>query len=165
MLDITQKEKAKNYIKEIAKRFIELKPKSSGNQSEISMNATSQLDQDSESDDEVEALLASNDDQNVNENMELNVIVNQLALYDKNQERLKRSSNILEYWAATTYTSLSEVANILLSTPATQVSVERLFSIVKYVFSSLRTKMTGEILEDVIFLKANNVNFVQNKIR
>jgi hypothetical protein len=71
----------------------------------------------------------------------------------------------LEYWAATTYTSLSEVANILLSTPATQVSVERLFSIVKYVFSALCTKMTGDILEDVIFLKANNVNFVQNKIR
>jgi hypothetical protein len=35
------------------------------------MNATSQLDQDS--DDEVEALLASNDGQNVNENLELNV--------------------------------------------------------------------------------------------
>jgi hypothetical protein len=90
------------------------------------MNATSQLDQDS--DDEVEALLASNDGQNINENLELNVIINQFALYDKNQERTQRTSNILEYWAATTYTT------ILLSTPATQVSVERLFSIVKYVF-------------------------------
>jgi hypothetical protein len=35
------------------------------------MNATTQLDQDS--DDEVEALLASYDGQNVNENLELNV--------------------------------------------------------------------------------------------
>jgi hypothetical protein len=101
------------------------------------MNATSKLDQDS--DDEVEALLASNDGQNINENLEQNVIINQLALYDKNQERLKRTSNILEYWAATTYISLSEVENILLLTPATQVSVERLFSILKYVFSALRT--------------------------
>jgi hypothetical protein len=122
--------------------------------------STSSTPSTSQFDDEVEAYLASKDD-NSDRTLERNMFISQLTLYDENQQRLPRDSNILEFWSLSPFTQLSQVANILLATPATQVSVERLFSIVKLVFSPLRARIGGNLLADIIFLKANQVNFAK----
>jgi hypothetical protein len=56
-----------------------------------------------------------------NDKFERNIIISQLTLYDENQEQLQRDSNILEF------TQLSQVASILLATPATHLKIQRLF--------------------------------------
>jgi hypothetical protein len=54
--------------------------------------------------------------------------------------RFPRYSNILEFWPQLLFTQL------------TQVSVERLFSIVTFIFSPLRTRIGGTLLSDIVFL-------------
>jgi hypothetical protein len=53
------------------------------------------------------------------------------------------------------------MAKILFTTPATRVSAEQLFLIVKFIFSPSRTRFEGTLkgLSDIVFLKANQVNF------
>jgi hypothetical protein len=74
------------------------------------------------------------------------MFISQLTLYDENQERLPRDSYILEFWSLSPFSQLNQVTNILLATPATQVSVEIFFSIVKITFSSLRARIEGTLL-------------------
>jgi hypothetical protein len=72
-------------------------------------------------DNEVEAYLASKDDKSERK-LERNMFISQLTLYFKKFRTL-------------VCRQLSQVANILRATPVNQMSVERLFSIVKFIFS------------------------------
>jgi hypothetical protein len=58
----------------------------------------------------------------------------------------------------TVHTQLSQWANILHTTPAIQVSVEWLFPIVKLIFFTLRARIGRNLLSDIVFLKAIQVN-------
>jgi hypothetical protein len=78
------------------------------------------------------------------------MFISQLTLYGENQERLPHDSNILEFWPPSPFTQLSHEANRLIATPETQVSVERLFSIVKFIFSPLRARIGGTLLSVII---------------
>jgi hAT family C-terminal dimerisation region len=102
------------------------------------------------------------EEEHSSQKLERSSLISQLTLYNESQERLPRESNVLEFWAGSMLTQLSWVANILLATPATQVSVERLFSLVKFVFSPLRARIGGSLLADIVFVKANKVNFTNN---
>jgi hypothetical protein len=55
--------------------------------------------------------------------------------------------------------SIESGGNILFAIPATQVSVKLLFSIVKFIFSPLRTIIEETLLTEIVFLKAHQVNF------
>jgi hypothetical protein len=86
-------------------------------------------------DDDFEMFLASKED-NSNQTLERNNLTIYLTLYplySENQERLPHcqknptKSNVLEFRSSSMLTQLSRVANILLATPATPVSVKRLF--------------------------------------
>ena len=50
---------------------------------------------------------------------------------------------------------LLTTAQILSVMPVTQVSVERLFSSMKFILSDQRSSMTQELLEAILFLRAN----------
>jgi hypothetical protein len=52
---------------------------------------------------------------------------------------------------------LRDVALVLLSLPPTQVSVERIFSMLKLLKSDLRTRLKEDILSTIIFLRANKI--------
>jgi hypothetical protein len=93
--------------------------------------------------------------------LERNIFISQLILYDENQARLQRDSNILKFWSLLPFTQLSRgpKPNTLLDTPANQVGVERFFLIVKFIFSPICTIIGGTLLSGIVFLKANQVNF------
>ena len=50
---------------------------------------------------------------------------------------------------------LLTTAEILSAMPVTQVSVERLFSSMKFILSNQRLSMTRELLESILYLRAN----------
>lgn len=63
----------------------------------------------------------------------------------------------LKWWSGVKekFPLLSRIAVIILSVPVTEVTVERMFSHLKVVLSDRRTKMNGNLLEAIIFLRLN----------
>lgn len=63
----------------------------------------------------------------------------------------------LKWWSGVKekFPLLSRIAVIILSVPVTEVTVERMFSHLKVVLSDRRTKMNGDLLEAIIFLRLN----------
>lgn len=76
-----------------------------------------------------------------------------------NQPLLQTNENILKYWNQKrfTYPQLFYLSNIVLATPPTQVSVERLFSSLKFVVSNLRMSLKDSIIDDVLVVRNNNI--------
>lgn len=67
------------------------------------------------------------------------------------------SSDLLEYWEEMNYTKpyLYKLALIIHGSPATQVSVERAFSTLKYILNDYRYKLNHDTLQDILLLKLN----------
>lgn len=86
-------------------------------------------------------------------------IENKLEVYNVEQKRLHRKNNILQFWdeQKNDQPELYKLAMIVLSVPATQVSVERLFSGLKFILSPLRTNIKENILEDQLLVRANRI--------
>lgn len=74
------------------------------------------------------------------------------------QVRLPASENILIFWETkkNILPQLYTLSNIVLAAPSTQVSVERLFSSLNYVFNKLRTKLKSDLIEDILFIRNNS---------
>lgn len=70
------------------------------------------------------------------------------------------SADILKFWEhkKEKYPSLYKVAKIVLATPVTEVSVERLFSSMKFVVSDLRLNLKDDIIEDILFIRSNHLH-------
>jgi orotate phosphoribosyltransferase len=51
---------------------------------------------------------------------------------------------------------LSAVANAVMAVLATQVTVERAFSALKYIYSDLRANLKDELFEHILIIKLNN---------
>lgn len=73
------------------------------------------------------------------------------------QEEIQETPDAINYWkrSATMYPILSQVALDLVCVPVTEVSVERLFSHLAFILNPLRNRLTGDILEDILFLRMN----------
>ncbi|KAF0702707.1 zinc finger BED domain-containing protein RICESLEEPER 1-like isoform X2, partial [Aphis craccivora] len=69
-------------------------------------------------------------------------------------QRISYNSDIREYWASkkNEHPELHELAQVTLAIPATQVSVERTFSSLKFILSDLRGNLTPSLLESIIFI-------------
>lgn len=74
------------------------------------------------------------------------------------ETRLKRNKNVLCYWAsmAVTNPDLQKLAMSVIALPVTQVSVERAFSCLKFIFPPLRSSLNEKVLEDILFIRLNN---------
>ncbi|XP_025192072.1 uncharacterized protein LOC112592275 [Melanaphis sacchari] len=70
----------------------------------------------------------------------------------KNVERISYTADIFQYWKTRQLTDpeLYQLASVVLAVPATQVSVERSFSGLKFVVSDLRTSLDPELLEAIM---------------
>jgi hAT family C-terminal dimerisation region len=73
--------------------------------------------------------------------------------------RLDKRANILTFWEDNKLImpELYKLAQTVLAVPATQVSVERLFSGMKFILSHLRASMNSDILEDILIVRSNAI--------
>lgn len=75
----------------------------------------------------------------------------------KNVPRASSDSSVLKYWndRKNSHAELSELAEIILSVPATQVTVERLFSSLRFIVSHLRASMKPDTVDDILVIRCN----------
>ncbi|KAK2579426.1 hypothetical protein KPH14_002638 [Odynerus spinipes] len=108
--------------------------------------------------DEVKKMLRNLDNQKRGNNTSLHSldIMNMLRKFLE-YPRLDSKENILEFWDRNknNIPELYSLAKIALSVPPTQVSVERLFSSLKYILSYLRYNLSDNILDDILMLRVN----------
>lgn len=73
------------------------------------------------------------------------------------QEKPTYPFSIAGHWKAVLQTDpeMAELANVILSAPATQVSVERAFSVLTLILSKSRTCLKDQNLQNLIFAKLN----------
>lgn len=65
--------------------------------------------------------------------------------------------NILDYWSQRGKDDmLGKLARVVLVAPGTQVSVERLFSILKWILSEKRNQIDENVLEDTLLIIAQH---------
>jgi len=74
----------------------------------------------------------------------------------------RETENIRSYWAnekedssSRTLPVIRSLNNIIFAIPATQVTVERLFSHLHYIFSDLRCSIASKILDDILICRLN----------
>ncbi|XP_016663574.1 uncharacterized protein LOC107884945 [Acyrthosiphon pisum] len=79
-----------------------------------------------------------------------------LKSYHIDQKRLNNKVNILQFWKTMEASNpeLSQLAKVVFSAPATQVSVERLFSGLKFILSPYRKSETNNCLLKLLVLLA-----------
>lgn len=67
--------------------------------------------------------------------------------------------NILDFWEKRKLTDpyLYNLSKVVLATPPTSVSVERLFSSLKFVLNNLRMSLNDSIIEDVMVIRNNHL--------
>lgn len=80
-------------------------------------------------------------------------------------QRLPRSENILKYWEKRRYSDpyLYQLAITVLSVPVTQVSVERIFSHLKFILNYLRSRLRSNVVNDILFVRCNKI-FQKNEL-
>lgn len=73
------------------------------------------------------------------------------------EKRLPLKTNILEFWELKKkkYPKLYSISQVIMAVPSSQTSVERAFSTFGFIFSSLRTLMSPEILQAVLLIRNN----------
>jgi hAT family C-terminal dimerisation region len=70
--------------------------------------------------------------------------------------RAQFDQDIINFWKnRTEYPILKEIALDILAVPVTEVSVERLFSHLNFILDPHRSSLTGEKIEDILFLRMN----------
>lgn len=81
---------------------------------------------------------------------------NEIEEYLK-EPRLKNSSNILHYWTIKKdkMPKLFDLSEIILAIPPTQVSVERLFSALKFILSPHRSSTKPDIIQHILLIRLN----------
>lgn len=84
------------------------------------------------------------------------VIQDSLCEFRK-ENRIPTNVNILKWWKEqqNQRPELYDISKIILAASATQVSVERLFSAVKFIMSPRRNRLDDDSLNAVLILKTN----------
>ncbi|KAE8739238.1 hypothetical protein FOCC_FOCC015268 [Frankliniella occidentalis] len=93
-------------------------------------------------------------------------ISSKLNVYFRSTERVKdRKTSILKWWEdrKIAYPELYEVAKVVHAIPSTQVSVERLFSALRFIMHHLRSNLNGKMVEDLVLI-LNNSHLVNEDI-
>lgn len=104
------------------------------------------------SDDELESVLEQLDRKETLPNRK--TVVDIINSFD-NIKRLSPRTDVLQFWHNHTEKELKSIAEIVLAAPATQVSVERAFSTLKFILSDLRASVDEDLLEDILLLNLN----------
>lgn len=80
-----------------------------------------------------------------------------LQNYEKNEPRKHHTVSLLEDWETLKmeYPELYQLATIIFGIPPTQVSVERSFSAMAFIFNPKRAQLAQEMLENILIIKLN----------
>lgn len=111
-------------------------------------------EKESEEEDLLGAFLDATDGNNIN-NTESRLIEKYLYNFRKTQ-RIGAKDNLITWWENKKFhmPELYQLAMIIHAMPITQVSVERLFSSMKYIFSDLRGNLSPELLDDILVIRS-----------
>lgn len=98
-----------------------------------------------------------------NQSLSINNIIHSYDQIPVSDYRNK-NFNIFEYWSSVpqNFNELKETAFVIFTAAATQVSVERAFSVLRYVLSERRGNLDKDLLEAILFILLNE-RFFQNK--
>lgn len=137
-------------------------------ESKITVTTTSPLDSDVEDveENDLEKLLKDEERKKITDrpveenqtNLNISDIINNYIEKVVKGPRLKSTRNILDYWKE--YESerpeLYKLAQVLMGVPATQVSVERLFSGLAFIYNPLRSRLSESVLEEIMLIRSNH---------
>lgn len=131
----------------------------------INVERASDMSQsDNESDDEIEKLLMSKEKERLENNQNNNIagdserhLLNFIASF-LNEPRVKHSKcKNVRTFQKLKMPLLHFLSKTALSAPATQVSVERLFFVLKLVLSNQRPNLSEEMCNDIMFIRCNDI--------
>lgn len=87
--------------------------------------------------------------------IDVSLLEEEIKNFLQKERQLLLKRDILSFWNERKNHKLFDLATVLLAIPFAQVSVERLFSILKFIHNSYRARLGSEILNDIMFLNAN----------
>ena len=89
----------------------------------------------------------------------------ELKSYMKDK-KMSSKEKLLPFWGSkkTQYRRLYKIAAVFHQIPVTEVSVERLFSHVKFILNPLRSTLSASLLDDILLIRLNFHLFEKNKI-
>jgi hAT family C-terminal dimerisation region len=148
VLSVNEKEAAKAHLLSLWDR---MNPETCNTTASHSANIPEEAD-------DLELYLRATESSNDSRSMEGQVhrmgIIRILDAFDA-ERRLEKDRDILDYWESQKLNKpeLFSLAQIALSFPVTQVSVERAFSSLKYVLSPYRQNLKPDIVEDILVIR------------
>ncbi|KAK3910015.1 Putative AC9 transposase [Frankliniella fusca] len=154
----------KSYLKKLWAR-IQQKTRATENNVEVITNEDTSSpdtpDPDTpESEDEVSAMIKARDIDRVSgQNSSDRDIGVSLESYYRSTPLLDRKKSVLKYWEENKVIMpvLYQLALIVHAIPATQVSVERLFSALKFILIPLRLKLSSQMIDDLLIIFNNSI--------
>ncbi|XP_063538085.1 uncharacterized protein LOC134747389 [Cydia strobilella] len=158
-LNTNQATEARKFLTDIYMRIVKLKQHQGQSQPVPGTSETSEAD--TRASDSFEDYLrhqfAGNERINVQFTLENELIYKLVSFLQ--EPALPPNSNILEYWSLkkVSHPYLYNMAMVVLATPPTSVSVERLFSSLKFVLNNLRMRLNDSIIEDIMLIRNNNL--------
>ena len=89
----------------------------------------------------------------------MKIFINELNSYEQNyfENRVDSKNPIMQFWQekSKTFPALFQVAIVALGAAGTQVSVERLFSFLKFILNDQRDKLTSQNLDNILLVMCN----------
>lgn len=143
LLSNTEKKIAKNHLMIIYNKIHKI------TESSISRDSPNSV-----SEDEVEIISKQLNNQDVIQSKKQVTVANFIDMFD-GVKRISKDKNIFQFWQNYHNDDLKKIAEVVLSVPSTQVSVERAFSTLKFVLSDLRASIDETLLEDILLLNLN----------
>ena len=137
-----------------------IKPEGTADQSRQPPSEPSETETETrESRDPLESLLKSKETSRRNAARRAATSIDSVIDSFLSEPRLDQKENIVEYWYGrrVSHPILYALSKVVLAMPATQVSVERLFSGLKFILSLQRLQLTKDLLNDIMFLSANDI--------
>lgn len=150
LLSPTEKIKAKTHLVSVFERIELIK------ETTIVENVNISLSQDNDSDD-LDNYISQLSRSNINYTFRVTPNITAIVEGFENTPRLPHKTSILEYWEKKKEESpeLFALAKVVFGVPATQVSVERSFSSLKFILSDMRGNLSKEMLENILMIKLN----------
>lgn len=174
LLDMDKRNEAVQFLQNLSTRVAALNSQNSGTEDEaneqdpVNRNEHHEFGNSSYLcdgvDEDLFALVQSNDERLTTsssaKNSTTKKIESQLESFFKKETftEVQNARGIFGYWSSAAryeYDALYEVAELLLSVPATQVSVERAFSSLRFILNDYRTSLGKDSLENILLIKLN----------
>ncbi|XP_037811340.1 uncharacterized protein LOC119603395 [Lucilia sericata] len=112
-----------------------------------------EMNNSSSSIDSLEAILQNIEKENYGKNASIRELLNEFS----KEKRLCLHDNVIQWWEdrREIKSQLYNIAMVLLAVPATQVSVERLFSGVKFLMNPSRNRLDEDSLNAIVVIRSN----------